>query len=265
MVTLGVTAPLFGKFGGRLFSWIGFFAATALKLINAPLGLVYLALQRNNWQKTLGVMFMAGAIVWLLPLLYFRSSLLVMWVYHQNRGLQVESMPARLADTINRYTKSERYTEKYKNYEIEGPVSKQVKKVFDVLFPLAILVYIVWLVYLAWKLPPGYNYGFGLYATLGYFFLFMATGKVLSTPFFLWHIPLAAMLPTKGLKQKMLYLLPSLLLVSLNMTFIPNLEVGIFLLHIFRSWVNAVLLLWLMAITVYDLSHRHYQKVNLSI
>jgi hypothetical protein len=231
-LAVGVAGPiLFKGWGGSLVHWLGYFLATALKYVNAPLAFLYAFLERHHWKRLILTSGLAFAIVWLLPLTYFRSSLQVSFVYHAQRGLQVESTPAVLASAINTFTRSEAFTEAYKNYEITGPVSTTVKQIFDKLFPAALMLVILYGLWVIWKNErmTAQLARHGL--TLLYIFVFMITAKVLSTPFLLWHIPLVGMYPFKNLKSQLWFTIPSALIIALSMTYIPRVPVLLFDSH----------------------------------
>lgn len=246
-MVLAVAVPwLKPSFGGGLIGWIGYFLAAGLKLINIPLGLVYAGLERRDIKLLALKVILAGAMVWLLPLAFFRSSLSVMLVYHAQRGLQVESVPAQAAALINRVTKSEKYEEKFKNYDITGPVSSQIKRGFDWLFPLAILVYIVWGTKTAWNSKAQHQPRLKLSLTIGYVYCFMLFSKILSTPFLLWQLPLLALYPFNSLKRQWIFLLPAAIMIGISMTKIPNIPLGILNLHLLIGLVRSGLIAYLL-------------------
>lgn len=245
-ITLGVASPiLFKSQVSSFFGWFGFFLATALKYVNAPLALFYAALERKNLRRLFISATLAFLIIWALPLAKYRSSLSVTFVYHQLRGLQIASTPAVIAWTIDHVTGTEKIVEKYKNYEITGPYSDQIKRGFDILFPLSILVYVAYASKVATKTPEKKSYITRLHFTLGLIFLIMITGKVQSTPFLLWHIPLVAMYPFKSKKDQLYFTISSLIIIIFTMTRIKNIPIGTFSLHLFIGWLRNGLFLFM--------------------
>lgn len=233
-------APILWKRRGWFVGWLGYFLAVALKYVNAPLGLMYAAFERKNIRKLVIELLITGLLIWGLPLALFRSSLLVSFVYHQQRGLQVESVPATITSTINRFTHTEHFAEVYKNYDIQGPVSIQVKRVFDILFPISLLIFGIWSTFRIFHCKEKDADKLRLWVTLGYITLFMLTAKVLSTPFLLWHIPFIVVLPITSLKQKVPMMLASAAVIVASMTSIPDLPIGIFSIHLLIGWIRVI-------------------------
>lgn len=220
------------------FEWTGYFLATGLKLINAPLGMVYAILRKKQLASLFFGMLIAGTLIWGYPLLKYRSSLQVMFVYHQIRGLQIESAPAVIARTLDRFSQSETIIEAYKNYEITGPMSLKIKRIYDWLFPAALTLLLLWGSYKAFFLKEKGHQFFRLHITLVYILLFMLVAKVLSTPFLLWHIPFVSVYPFKNLRQQLSVTTVSFLIIAASMTKIPDLPLGIFSVHILLSWIR---------------------------
>jgi hypothetical protein len=240
-IMLSVAGPLlFQGSKGIFLKWIGYFGGLGLKLANAPLMLPYLLSQRKHWRRELLLLFVAGMIIWGYPLIHYRSSLQVMLVYHRIRGLQIESVPATLARTINQFTHSEEIVEAYKNYEIKGPVSERVKQVFDPLFVLAVGIFTLYTSRKALRLSAIQQPVFFIWVTQGLILLVMSTAKVLSTPFLLWHIPLLALYPYRNWRQQLRFLIPSALIILLSMTPIPDLPVGPLSTHILISLYRSI-------------------------
>jgi hypothetical protein len=259
-LSLTIAAPLlWPTMKGHLISWLGYFLAVSLKLVNAPLALVYVLLERKNLKRLLLTGIVAGTLVWLLPLAYFRSSLQVMLVYHQIRGLQVESAPAVIVSTVDAFTHSEQFIEAYKNYEVAGPVSDKVKRIFDVLFPAALLTYLIYASLKAYRLTEKQRDLMRHYLTLLYVFVFIISAKVLSTPFLLWHIPLLAMLPHKTLTKQLSFTIPSLIIIIMSMSPIPRFPVGIFTMHHIIGWIRTGFFAYLTVATVL-LIEKNYAK-----
>ncbi len=250
---VAAVAPILWQTKGWFIGWLGYFLAVALKYVNAPLGLMHAAFEHKNLARLFVELSIAGLLIWGVPLILFRSSLLVSFVYHQQRGLQVESAPATLARTINSFTQTERYAEVYKNYDIQGPVSSQIKRVFDVAFPISLLVYGVWASKRIIQRNPKHTHDLRIWVSLGYISCFMLTAKVLSTPFLLWHIPFVAVLPLKTWREKLPAMMASAIIIGTSMTSIPNLPLGIFSIHLLIGWVRVVAFSYLFAISVREI------------
>jgi len=230
-----ISNNLFKNIKGLLASWIGYFLAFGLKYINAPLGLILLFFNKVKFKQNLLIAVFTFVMLWSLPLLYFRSSLSVSFFYHSVRGLQIDSTGATASRIIDNFTKSETIIEQYKNYDITGPVSTVIKKIFDLIFPLSIALYLIWAINLTFK--HNHSKLLLLYLSIGYLLLFLITGKVLSRPFILWLIPLLTAYPYPNLKTALRYLISYLVIVVLTTTFIPRTD-----LLLFNSdlWINII-------------------------
>lgn len=246
VTTLSVAAPLLSKSPfAQSISWIGYFTGVSLKLVNAPLGLVYAYLQRHSPKRLIIAGTITFFLTWAVPLALFRSSLQVMFVYHRLRGLQIESAGAVITSTINRFTHTEEIIEAYKNFEITGPISTSITKVVNIVFPISLLLYLLYSLRVISRSPRKVYPLLYIYLTEGYFFIFMLTSKVLSTPFILWHVPLLALYPFKSLKTQLSYTIPSFTIIAISMTRINDVPIGPFSLHLFIGWARTLLFAYL--------------------
>lgn len=240
--------PILWKRRGTFIGWIGYMAGIAIKYVNGPLGLVQAFVQRDNIKKLVIEVVFAGILIWILPLMYFRSSMLVTFEYHKIRGLQIESFPATLTRTINQWTRSEDVVEIAKAYDIAGPVSKQVGKIFKVIFPISLIIYMIFSIYLLQKSNRSLASKMSIWIALGYICVFMITSPVLSTPYLLWHIPFVALLPTENIRRKKWIMTVSFLIIFAGMTYFPNISLGFLTSHIWIGWFKTfgfgLILLW---------------------
>ena len=250
---LGVVAPIVWRSKSRWFiGWVGFFIGVALKYINAPLVPVYAVLERKEWRKAAMAAAVAFLLIWGLPLAIYRSSLSVSFVYFRLRGLQVESVPATIVATVNRFTKSEQYVEVFKNYDIIGPVSQKVRRVFDVVFPSTLILWIGYALWTGWRAKSREINHLRMYLTMGYIFLFMLTSKVLSTPFLLWHIPFLTAYPFKSLREQLKYTIPSFIIIAISMTGVTDRPIGIFSIHLIIGWLRSLLFVYLLGMWIFN-------------
>jgi len=229
-------------------NWLGFWLAVGLKLLNGPLGLPLILLQRKKWPIQWLMLILTGGIIWGLPLLLFRSSLSVMFVYHQIRGLQVDSFMAIIVRIMNGFSNSESVIEVYKNYEMAGPISSMALRFLSWFFPLAIILFVGWTSKQAWQIATRKkdHQVFRLSITLGFVFLLMIISKVLSHPFVLWHIPLLAMLPYFNFKQQLKFIIPSIIAVSVTVIAVPDIPIGIISTATLVGIIRSLVFFWLL-------------------
>lgn len=235
-------------FASSFQTWLGYWLAVGLKLLNGPLGLPFALLQRSHWKSKWAALLVAGGVVWGLPVLLYRSSLQVMLVFHQIRGLQVDSFAAIVVRVINSFVKTETIIEIYKNYETSGPLTDQALHILSIVFPLALILFILGSSWQAWRLAPktSQHAAFRVSITLGFVLLLMITSKVLSRPFVLWHVPLLAMLPITTYRQQARFLLPSILAVAVTLTGIPDIPLGVLQTATLVGVLRSIAFLWLM-------------------
>lgn len=189
----------------RLLFWILFWLSTGIKLLTAPLAAVFL---KKDWRQ----MILGFILVWGLPLLIFRSSLGVMFVYNNARAIKYASFPSFVVETVNYFTHSEVRRNEPPDFEWQGPVSDTAEKVVGIVFPLSLFLVLVY----AWSKPK--TYAFSLKISLIFFLTMFFTAKIFSQPFHLWYVPLIALYPFKSTKHQLLMMGLALLLLIVDTT-----------------------------------------------
>jgi len=268
-MTLGVVAPIiFPDKLKKIAAWIGYWLATCLKFVNAPLIVPYSLIQLKEAKSRKKIklqksvfsfifpMAIACFLIWGLPVTVYRSSLQVSLVYHQIRGIQVDSSPALVIRTINLFTHSEQIVEIYKNYEMTGPITNQVKPISNLIFIGSILIFLV----LSSKLIIQKKFSkktanlLRISLTFGYIIIFLLFGKVLSRPFLIWQIPILSLLTFPTVKKQLSFFSASLLMLVTTLTKTPDLMIWFFPLPLLVGWLrfgclSYLLFQWIAMIT----------------
>ncbi len=189
----------------RLLFWILFWLSTGIKLLTAPLVLIFL---RKDWK----MMILGFLLVWGLPLVIFRSALGVMFVYNNERGIKYAAFPSFVVETINNFSHTEIRRDQPPDFEWQGPVSDTAEKVVSLVFPLSILLVLLY----AWPKPK--TYAFSIKISLIFFLTMFFTAKIFSQPFHLWYVPLIALYPFKSVKMQLMMMGLALLLLIVDTT-----------------------------------------------
>lgn len=248
-ITLFIPAvlPLLMNKGKSTVLWLAYWLGTGLKLVNAPLGLLYFFGTRQPFMKKVALMIVTCAAIWAVPLAIYRSSLSVIIVYHKDRQLQVESFPSLVVRGVNLFTKSEEiYFSDYKSFDLRGPIS-------SVVLPLstaAMAVFMLWLCfYIFVNRDRADEPVFMMKVTLLFIFGYFLTNKVFSTPYHLWYLPLLVVYPYKSWKERAFFFITSAVFLSVATTRIPSWQIapGFFLdasLPVIAQIPATILLFW---------------------
>ncbi|HKZ35421.1 MAG TPA: hypothetical protein VJ242_01785 [Patescibacteria group bacterium] len=175
----------------KFWFWLLFWLSTAIKLLTAPLAVVFAG---KDWKKIL----ITFVLIWGLPLAIFRSSLGVMFVYNNARGIKYAAFPSFVVETVNYFTHTETRRNQPPDFELQGPVSSLAEKVVSLIYPLSILLVLIY----GRRQPQ--NYASAIKISLIYFLTMFFTAKIFSQPFHLWLIPLLALFPFKSTKIQLL-------------------------------------------------------------
>lgn len=250
---LPAVAPLLLKKGKGFLQWLMYWLGTGLKLVNAPLALMYFFDSKQSLFKRLVVPLVTFLMIWAIPLAIFRSSLSVVIIYHKNRQLQVESFPSLIVRGANLITKSEEiYFSNYKSFDLRGPIS-------NVVLPVSILAEVIVMaglcLYIWVNRDRASNPLFMMKVTLLFIFGYFLTNKVFSTPYHLWYLPLLVVFPYRNWKERAFFFVTGAIFLGVATSPIPSIEVikGLFLdtsLPIFTQIPATLLLFW--AITRLD-------------
>jgi len=217
----------------RILFWILFWLSTGIKLLTAPLAVVFL---KKDWKQ----MILGFLLVWGLPLLIFRSSLGVMFVYNNERGIKYAAFPGFVVETINYFTHSETRRNEPPDFELRGPVSQAAEKVVNLVFPLSLFLVLLY----EWPKPKTYTGSIKI--SLIFFLTMFFTAKIFSQPFHLWYVPLIALYPFKSVKMQITMMGLALLLLVVDMTpWIRYQAEYKFYAYLFLRYLPMAGLLWL--------------------
>ena len=219
-----------GKFTHRVATWTIFWFSVAVKLITFPLAVpIFLLTKIKKLQHEVLASVLGGAIVWGIPVLFFRSSLSVFIIFHAKRPLKFGAFGSYIIELINDFAKTEQRVQVGPDYPMAGPVSAVVTKIVSILFLLAISMFILW----SWKVIRNFlkknvkrnantDFFIMISLTLTYIFIFFLSSKTFSSPFHIWYIPLFAMYPFASLSSQVFVYLSGVLLLLLDTT--PHLK-----------------------------------------
>jgi hypothetical protein len=226
----------------RLLFWTLFSLSTGIKFLTGPLALVWL---KKDWRQAL----VGLILIWGVPFLIFRSSLSVMLVYNNARGIKYAAFPSFVIEAINYFTQSETRLNQPPDFPLQGPVAAVADKVVAIVFPLSLLLVLVYGRKNQMDTYPGM-----IKISLIYFLTMFFTAKIFSQPFHLWYVPLIALYPFKSLKPQLLMMGLATLLLIVDTT--PWIKVNEQLLvfeplrlkffsYLFLRYIPLASLLWL--------------------
>ena len=221
-------------FSRRLIFWVLFWLSTAIKLLTAPLALLFI---KKDWRQ----MVLGFLLVWGLPLVIFRSSLGVIWVYNNQRGIKYAAFPSFVVETVNYFTHTETRRNEPPDFELQGPVSRAAEKAIAVIWPLSVLLVLLY----GWKIQH-VTFAGRIKISLVYFLTTFFTAKIFSQPFHLWLIPLVSLYPFKSVKRQLLMMSLVLLLLIVDTTsWIRYPAAYKFSAYLFLRYLPMASLLWL--------------------
>lgn len=256
-LAIAITLLLMNKlkpFVTRIFFWIFFWLSTSLKFLTAPLAAPYFFLSKLKfWQevKAAGIAFF---LIWGFPLLYFRSALAVMFVFHTQRHIKYASFPSYLVETINAWTQTETRVNMPPDFQLSGPLSDIAEKIVAIVFPVSIALVLAYGLYIIYRQKFS-AYSLSLKLALVYIFTIFLTGKIFSQPFHIWYISLIALLPFKTIRHQLAFILPAIWLLIIDTSpWIKVDEAQIFIAPLTMKFVIYTLrflpIFWLLAMSL---------------
>ncbi len=146
-IFVAITSMIFFKkdtWISRTIIWTLFWLSTALKFLTLPFMVPLWLITRTGNKKDFFVPLLGFLLVWGIPLGLYRSSLQVSFVFNNARPIKYASFPAHIIKWINLYTQSEQQRMVAPDFEYVGPVSDVVTKINKIVFPLALLLFLLW-------------------------------------------------------------------------------------------------------------------------
>jgi len=274
------------KFFKRVLFYSLFWLSTSIKFLTAPLMVFFFYLKKLEFKKELKAFVLGFLIIWAIPLAIFRSSLSVMFVFHTRRALKYASFPSFIVETINYWTNSEERFNQAPDFQLMGPISMQAEKIVDIVFPLSILLVLIYSLFIILK--PNFKklltflnkaiffqkfslshinpYMFSLKISLIYIFTIFLTGKVFSQPFHIWFIPLIALFPFKSIKRQLGFISLATWLLIIDTTPWISIDEGIMvappLPSKFFIYLARFLPMFVLLIMSLKLPNKHENKIK---
>lgn len=221
--------PLLLNRGRYVTQWLLYWFGVGIKLVNAPLGLLYFLGTKMSLVKKIALIGVTCLVIWGLPLAVYRSSLSVMLVYHKNRVIQVESFAALVIRGANLFTHSEEiFFSEHKSFDMKGPISNALLPVVNAALILSMLVLVI---YILRHRDKASDPVFMMKVTLIFIFSYFLTNKVFSTPYHLWYVPLLAVYPYRSMRERLFFFVTSGVYLAVATSPLPSIEVftGVFI------------------------------------
>ena len=208
----------------RLLFWIMFWLSVGIKLITFPLLFIFSLVKLKSLKRELITLIVGFLIVWGLPLIIFRSSLLVIFVYNFSRSFKYSSFPYLIADSINAFTKTELKIDLAPDFSLTGPYSVIILSIFNKLLPLCVVLTILYSLYLFLKYKKRNDFLLLLKMSLIYVLVFYLSSKIYSQPFPIWLIPLGSIALFYNKKRQIIFYLLICFLLIIDTTNLLNLR-----------------------------------------
>jgi len=223
-------------FLNRVLFWSLFWLSTAIKFVSLPLIVPFFYLREIKWKKEVIACILGFFIIWGIPLIIFRSALSVSFVFHAQRHLKYASFPSYIVETANEFTRTEVRINEPPDFQLAGPVSDKVEQLFGVVFPLSVILVIVYFLIIILKpksikdfcdklffkkeryLGRHARFVLGTKIALIYIFTLFLTGTIFSHPFHIWYLPLIAVFPFKKIKNQLIFMLLVLPMLIMDTT-----------------------------------------------
>jgi hypothetical protein len=229
---------------GKTIVWTFFWISTAIKFLTLPLMIPIFLIIYSNWKKDFSSFITSFILIWGIPIIIFRSTLLVPFILNNNRPIKNSSFPAYIIKLIDYQSNTETKGNIPPDFEYTGPISSIVTKATKIIFPISMLVWLLYSVkYVLKKKKYKIKYNlkslsktikseifkpinlkskeqlitllriYGLYLFTLFFF-----AKIFSQPFHVWYMALVALFPFLIKKNPLWLWVPALTMVIHDMT-----------------------------------------------
>ncbi len=204
----------------RLVTWALFWLSVSIKLITFPLALPLLFLSKMKLKREILLCIAGAFIIWIAPLLMYRSSLSVFLLFHANRPMKYGAFGSYVIEVINDFTKSEYRIDKGPDFPMAGPVSNIVGSIDKVVFPISLAALMLCSAYLLYKHasknPQQIDIQRVYSLMLSYIFVFFLTSKTFSSPFHIWYVPLITVYPYSLVRKRVITYALALIMLLLD-------------------------------------------------
>ena len=208
----------------RTLSQVCLWASTAVKFLTLPLIWPWYLLSREKWHKSILRFCLTFLLVWGAPLVVYRSSLSVPFIYNAGRTIKYNTLAHLLIRTANYFQPTDIASDQAPDYSYNGPKSQLATNIVTWLYPLSLLGVLLlssWVIFRAERPRPSlawrnYWQQLGQPSTLTnqsrlqlaakiYLFYFVTsflTAKIYSNPFLIWIMPLVVILDITEKKSR---------------------------------------------------------------
>ncbi|MDH5533891.1 MAG: hypothetical protein OEX81_05720 [Candidatus Pacebacteria bacterium] len=239
------------KMLGKTLVWLFFWISTAIKFLTLPLMIPIFLIIYSDWKKDISSFLTGFILIWGIPIIIFRSTLLVPFVLNNNRPIKNSSFPAYIIKLIDYQTNTETKGNKPPDFEYTGPVTSTITNGTTILFPSAMLLWLIWsslyifknknlklnrkrknltnnlkklikFIVSEIKYPTSINKNKQLMVLLRIYGIYLFTmfffAKIFSQPFHIWYMALIAIYPFLIKKNPIILWIAALVMVTHDTT-----------------------------------------------
>lgn len=230
--------------------WFFFWLSTGIKFLTLPLMVPLFIALHSNFKKDLLAMIVGFILVWGIPIIIYGKTLATPFVINFDRPMKYSSFPSYVVQIIDNFTQTETHSQNPPDFALFGPVAEKVTAVNEILFPLSMLIWLLWSIYFLYKQKyPTHNLKNILsdifvelkkpslltkevqfLSLLRIFALYLFTlfifAKIFSQPFHIWYMAVFAIYPFLNNRKPYLLWTAGLLMVIQDTTTLFYLPAG---------------------------------------